>query len=266
MLRLLRRRSVLSTRLRDHDLHVGGTRNLGLQFGDRQLLSGPGVTTVEWISLGIALVGIAAAIYIPLKIEAMKRPQLRIEWAADANNSGMYGGPTRIVHVKIVNPPIGGWPGKWLLRNTATGATVKLTYRSRSDEKKFEAPGKWSAKPEPLQFLPFKNEDGSEGIYQFADPALLPDTLVYDVSPGRRGGVVAVALKRDGEHQAYAFSWMLYSALPDKPLSHSSLELLHDAYEITVDVEAGGIEQSATFLLHNDGEKHTDLNLDREPI
>jgi hypothetical protein len=143
---------------------------------------------------------------------------------------------------------------------------VKLTYRSRSDEKALSTPGKWSAKPEPLQWLPVQTPDGSHGIYQYADSEKMPDTLVYDVSPGRHGGVVAVALKRDGERQAYAFGWMLYAALPYRPLADDSLELTHDAYEVIVEAEAGGIECSATFLLHNDGDHHTGLRLERDPL
>jgi hypothetical protein len=221
---------------------------------------------VELVGVLLGLLGIAAAIYIPLKIEALKRPKLRIEWAADANNPGMYGGPARIAHIAVINEPIDGWLGKWLLRNPATGCQVTLSYRSRSDEKGFWTAGKWSAKPEPLIWLPVENDDGTQSINQFADSTKLPDMLIYDISPGHRGGVVAVALKRDGERQAYAFGWMLYAALPDGPLADASLELPHDAYEVTIEAEAGGIECSARFLLHNEGDHHTGLKLDRDPL
>jgi hypothetical protein len=59
---------------------------------------------------------------------------------------------------------------------------------------------------------------------------------------------------------------MLYAALPDGPLADASLELPHDAYEVTVEVEAGGIECSARFLLHNEGDHHTGLRLDGDPL
>lgn len=59
----------------------------------------------------LGLLGIAAAIYIPLKIEALKRPKLRIQRTDDANNPGMFGGPTRIAHIAVVNEPIEGWLG-----------------------------------------------------------------------------------------------------------------------------------------------------------
>jgi hypothetical protein len=45
--------------------------------------------------------------------------------------------------------------------------------------------------------------------------------------------VVAVAVKQDGERQAYAIGWMLYAALPDSPFADASLELSNDAYEVT---------------------------------
>jgi hypothetical protein len=66
------------------------------------------VPSVELVGVFLGLLGIAAAIYIPLKIEALKRPKLRIEWAADANNLSMYGGPTRIAHIAVINEPIEG--------------------------------------------------------------------------------------------------------------------------------------------------------------
>jgi hypothetical protein len=78
--------------------------------------------------------------------------------------------------------------------------------------------------------------------------------------------VVAVALKRNGERQAYAFGWMLYAAVPNSPLASPSLELPHDTYEVTVEAEAGGIECSARFLLHNKGDHHTGLQLDRDRL
>lgn len=221
---------------------------------------------MEFLSLGIALVGIGLAIYIPLKVEALKRPQLRIEWAADANNPSMYGGPTRIAHIAVVNEPIEGRLGKWLLRNPATGCQVKLTYKSRSDEQTFTTPGKWGAKAEPVQWLPTERPDGTLGLDQYVNVESMPDTMVYDLPPGRRGSTVAIALKRDGERQAYAFSWRLYASLPDRPLSDSESALYHDAYEVDVEVDAGGIGCAARFLLHNEGDHHTGLRLDRDPL
>jgi hypothetical protein len=180
----------------------------------------------------------------------------------------MFGGPTRIAHIAVVNEPIKGWLGKWLLRNTATGCKVTLTYRSRSDESTFKTPAKWSAKPEPVQWLPTEKSDGKLAIYQYVNVEAMPDTMVNDLSPSRDGSTVAVALKRDGESHAYAFCWMLYASLPDDPLSHPDAALPHDAYEVEVEVEvdAGGIGCSATFLLHNGGDRHTDLRLDRDPL
>lgn len=221
---------------------------------------------MELAGVLLGLFGIAAAIYIPLKIEALKRSKLRIEWAADANNSGMFGGPTRIAHIAVINEPIKGWLGKWLLRNPATGCQVKLTYRSRSDEKTLSTAGKWSAKPEPLQWLPVQNPDGSQGIYQYADTEKLPDMLVYDISSGRRGGVVAVALKRDGEHQTYAFGWMLYAACQTVLLPTTPLNCPTTPTKSPLRPRLAGSNARPTSCSINDGEHHTGLRLDRDPL
>jgi hypothetical protein len=79
--------------------------------------------------------------------------------------------PWRIVHVDVFNDPISGWPAKWLLRNTATGCHVKVRLRSLSDGR--EMPwwrGKWSAQPEPVQYLTVTRPDGNETIQPFWDP------------------------------------------------------------------------------------------------
>ena len=216
---------------------------------------------MAWITLTLGFAGIAAAIYIPLRIEFLKRPELRIEWAHDAN-SERFGVGQRIVHVKVVNLPIEGRLGRWLLRNPANGCRVTMTLRSRSDESEVGPfPAKWSAKPEPLQWLPHEG-----AIVQFIDPEKVPDGLVYDLPPGRAGSTLAVALKRNGESDAYAFGTVIYAAVPDEPLQAKAMRLPPAEYEVTVKAEAGGVTCTERLLLHNRGDQHTGLSLDRSPI
>jgi hypothetical protein len=217
---------------------------------------------MELIGVLLGLAGIAAAIVIPLWIEYLKRPQLRIEWAADANNT-IYGGPTRITHIKIINEPIRGWLGKWLLRNPANGCEVMLTFTSKSDGKKLGPyAAKWDARPEPIQWLP-----DAGGIHQFPDPEKIPACVVYDVSPGETGASLAVALKRDGEVEAWAFTALLYFSLPEDPLKAEGFDLAGDTdYEVMVRADAGGISREARLLLRNRGDLHTGLALGAEPI
>ena len=197
----------------------------------------------------LGLLGIAAAIYIPLKIEALKRPKLRIEWAADANNPGMFGGPTRIAHIAIINEPIEGWLGKWLLRNPATGCQVKLSYRSRSRcngsrSKMRTAPRVSSSSPTPRSF-----------------PTCSSTT-------SRR--VAAAASSRSPSSGTASARRMPLAGCSTPPCPMAPLltspSNSPNAYEVTVEAETGGIECSARFLLHNDGDNHTDLRLDRDPI
>jgi hypothetical protein len=212
---------------------------------------------MELIGIGLGIFGVLLAIGIPLWIESMKRPLLHIEWAEDANNA-IYGGPTRIVHIKVINEPITGWRGRWLLRNPANGCGVTLTFRSMSDGREIGPySAKWDARPEPIQWLPNEGQ-----VNQFPDPEKIPACISYDLSPGEDGSSLAVALKRDGEAGAWAFSAILYFSLPDKPLSAEGFELASDTdYEVVARANVGGITCESSFVLRNRGERHTGLIL-----
>jgi hypothetical protein len=203
---------------------------------------------------------VVVAIVAPLLIEGTKRPRLQIEWAPDANNPNMYGGPTRITHVKVINTPIGKPFGRFLLRNTATNCRVRLTFTSRSDGKEaWSGPAKWDAQPEPIQWLPHEG-----GIHEFIDQRSATASEIYDLPPGESGSSLAIALKRDGQVEAWAFSTILYYALPSSPLSAPGiLDLASDTdYNVTVLAEAEGISTERVFLLRNRGELHTGLTLE----
>lgn len=206
------------------------------------------------------IIGVVVAIVVPLLIEGGKRPKLTIGWAPDANNPEMYGGPTRITHVNVMNAPIGKPFGRFLLRNTATNCRVVLTFTSRSDGKvAWTGPAKWDAQPEPIQWLPSEG-----GIREFIDQRSATASEVYDLPPGKAGSSLAVALKRDGESGAWAFSTYLYYALPDGPLAAPGiLDLASDTdYDVTVFAESEGISVERNFVLRNHGDRHTGLTLE----
>ena len=101
-----------------------------------------------WIGLVISVLAVLVAIGVPLAIERAKWPELRVDEAEDANMRHLH--PVgRIVHVRVTNRPLEGWRGRWLLRNTANGCKVAVTFRSRSDGKVTEMQGRWSATPQP---------------------------------------------------------------------------------------------------------------------
>lgn len=209
---------------------------------------------MELTALVLALVGIAVAIALPLTIEYLKRPGLRVERATDADR--IAPSAFRIVHVKIVNEPIGGVFGRWLMRNVATGCRVTISVQTENGVSALPAfNGKWSAKPEPIQYLPLGG-----GVQEAFDPAKWPGGLVYDLSPGLDGEPVAVAIKHDGEADAYAFHPMWIYQDP-VGLRNAAARLSETEYEVTVTAEAGEITADKRFKLRNDGMRHTDLGL-----
>jgi hypothetical protein len=111
----------------------------------------------EWISLVVSFVAVLVAIGVPLGIERAKWPELRVEKAEDANARHLTP-VARIVHVRVTNQPHNGWLGRLLLRNTANGCKVDITFRSRSDGKVTPMQGRWSATPQPLTSGMFDNE------------------------------------------------------------------------------------------------------------
>ena len=209
-------------------------------------------------ALVVAFVGVGAAIFVPLWIEYKKRPRLSIETAADANHPS---GEWRIVHVRVVNPPIRGRFGRALLRNLATGCTVQISFRSMSDGSgPLPIRGSWSARPEPLQDLIVTDARGVPSLQVVYDQQKQGARWTYDVSPGDAGEGIAVAIKHDGDDAAYAFADELLYQSPSG-LRHPAVELPHTEYEVTVRAQAGEIVAEQSFRLHNQGSRYTGLGL-----
>lgn len=193
------------------------------------------------------------ALGIPLVIESRKRPRLRIEPADDANATWAHP-PFRIVHVKVINEPLGGKLGRWLLRNVATSCKVGVLFESQSSNETVAIPGRWSGTPEPFSFFPTNG-----AIRALFDPTKVPQSLRFDLSPDTEGEVLGIAIKADGDCEAYAFTSESYQAQDSRRLP--TLRLTDDVYTVTVTAHAGGIAASAVFLLHNRGTAHTGLEL-----
>ena len=191
----------------------------------------------------LGLIGIAAAILVPLGIERFKRPVLGIDRSDDLNYTPPGMPPRRMVHIRVRNEPITGWPARLLLRNVATGCRVSVRFTSRSDGVSLHIDGRWSAAPEPLRW-----ETAAGGTVFAAE--LVPSGFRLDVQPGA-DEVVAVALKDDGDASAFAFGQWSYR-VPDLKLK-PWWELPHDEYDVEVVARAGGIEARRSFVLHNAG-------------
>lgn len=128
-------------------------------------------------------IDVVVAIVAPLAIEAAKRPKLLIEWAPDANNPKMYGGPTRITPCQGDQPPDREPFARFLPRDTATNCRVRRTFTSRSNGRAaWSGPAKWDAQPEPIQWLPSEG-----GIHEFIDqrPATASEVYGSATPPGQ---------------------------------------------------------------------------------
>lgn len=110
---------------------------------------------MEWVTLALGFFGIAAAIVIPIAIEYLKRPRLQIDLADPVDSMPHPDWEMRTVRARVTNEPIEGWLGKYLLRNTANGCTVSVTFNAVDGSQNpylnntFKA--RWSTKPEPYR-------------------------------------------------------------------------------------------------------------------
>jgi hypothetical protein len=101
------------------------------------------------------------------------------------------------------------------------------------------------------------------GGFQF-DMTKSPQSLRFDLSPDEVGEPLGVAIKYDGDDEAYAFSWQSYA--PYGKGFRNPIYLLPDtAYDVNVEAKAGEIAASARFLLTNDGDRRTGLSLSPAP-
>jgi hypothetical protein len=203
----------------------------------------------------LGIVGVVLALGVPIGIEWARRPSLRIEIGVDANSADPL---WRIVHVRIVNKPLQGFPARFLLRNSAAACHVTMEFVSQSDGTRLPASGKWSARPEPLATVPVDSE--GLGLRRIFDPEKIPQALTLDVSPTAAGEPVAVAIKHNGDPMAYAFDPAIYAYLN---LRNDALALPHERYDVNVTVQAGEIKaEPRRFVLHNDGTEYRDLRLE----
>lgn len=197
-----------------------------------------------WAGLAISFLAVVVAIGLPLLIERAKWPELRLD-KADDSNARHLSPVARFVHVRVTNQPLGGWRGRLLQRNTANGCKVEITFRSESDGKVTPMPGRWSGTPQPLTLGVFDNEK-------------VPQSLRFDLPPDEQGEVVAIAIKRDGDTNAYGFTSYSYA---DPTMCLPSLALPDEEYDVDVRAHAGPVEARKSFALKNTGATHRDLHL-----
>jgi hypothetical protein len=195
----------------------------------------------------LGLIGVLLALSVPLTIERLRRPRLRIERADDVNAEDPDSNfAFRLLHIRVVNEPLGRWLTRWLLRNSATGCRVQIRFVSQSDQSVVKMAGRWTATGQPLTH---------DNKY---DANLVPQTLRFDVPADPAGEQLGIAVKIDGEDDAYGFTSASYGA-PGFQLA--KLRLPHQAYRVDVEARAGGITATKTFLLDNPDGRCTSFRL-----
>jgi hypothetical protein len=215
---------------------------------------------MELAGVLLGLLGIVAAIIIPLWIEALKRPQLSIARAEDEDREGMPDAMHRVLKLMVVNQPLEGWLGKWVLRDTASGCKAKVTILPLDDRPEDDLCwvdwfyAMWDAKPRAV------DADGE------LDQLRVPDAQVYDVPPSRNGSGFPVAIRRSGM-PAYAFAPEIYIGRQNGPsgstlMRNDALVLEDGDYSVLAEAEAGGVSCSAKYRLRVQGGWWNDVELE----
>ena len=212
-------------------------------------------------------ISIVVAASVPLAIEAIRRPLLRLE-VDDLVRDDSW----TIAHVRIRNLPLAErgrlakWLGHWLTAFSADGCSLQLLI---FDAKRIENDdpigfaGKWSSTAEPITqhilVTPF-------GVQQFPifDPQKLPGIDQVTLQPGPDGDGVAVAIRARGGADAYAY-WpdRIYRASPFP--EHPEAQLPPGRYLVKAQARAGEVKSDwITYWLEVDSV--TDgLSLSEEP-
>jgi len=154
---------------------------------------------MEWITVAIAIV----ALVTPYILGWVRRPNLDI----DVGDTTGEGRPWRFLHLRISNKPLGR-PWRWVeRREPATGCHVSLSIFGlpNSDLLFGPLPARWSATPEPLRPTVVGDK-----LVSVVEPPLVVAGERYSLDASDEGSTVAVAVKHDGEAEAYAFNGYSY--------------------------------------------------------
>jgi hypothetical protein len=226
--------------------------------------------------IALAIVAIVLAIAIPLGIELLKRPRLRIEAAPWVPQGPV---PWIFAVVRVQNLPL---PRPWsilLRRDLATGCEITAEFRIKAQGRALPPLAcRWSGARPPVRQIPISAQTGvvgpspsaapppqltagtailsssdatarssnpTPGYTAIFDREALSDSYHFDIGPGKEGSEAAVAiLVRD--IGAFAFNAESY-AYPT--FAKPEWELRHADYEVTVTVTSGQIRASRVFSL-----------------
>jgi hypothetical protein len=197
------------------------------------------------ISILLGIVAVLVAIFVPITIEKSRRPIFSIKVGEGASVDDSRG-RWKYLHIVVVNAPLVGKRGSWLLRETATGCKASLTFEELGMGRRpaQHIPARWSSLPEPT------------------DPRQFPASYRFDLTPDTDGEPIGVAIKHEGLKSAWAFSANSYLGGGPRPFCYPGYELPGQEYRLTVNVAAGGVEAAADFRLRNYGTTRKEFTLE----
>jgi hypothetical protein len=207
------------------------------------------------ISIGSAFIAIAVAIFVPLFIEWKRRPVFSL--AVGHQPFGPGPEKFKFLHIKVINKPL---KNRFLLRNTATGCKVSMTFDELGYENQpvKEEPARWSAAPEPVSVV--ATGPGVDLVY---DSTKVPFSYKLDVSPDNSGEFLGIVVKYEGRESAFAFNSDSYIPAPGfDRFCIPKFELPGEEYRVTINVASGGVEDSGIFRLRNRGTSLEDFKLE----
>lgn len=152
-----------------------------------------------WITVAIALV----ALITPYLLGWVRHPKLDIG-IGDITGEGKS---WRFLHLRVYNKPLGP-PWRWVeRREPATSCHVELSFFRLSNKEPVFGPllARWSATPEPLRPTVVGDK-----LLPVVEPTLVVAGERYSLDASDEGSAVAVAVKHEGEAEAYAFNGYSY--------------------------------------------------------
>lgn len=204
-----------------------------------------------WAQLLIATgVSVLVAVAVPLAIEYVRRPILRVE----VDDEPVPDAPLDLVHVWVRNLPMSErrWLarllGRWLTALPADGCSLTIViFRDEDDVIVFD--GKWTSRVEPIATHLVPTGSGVERLHVY-DPQKLPGIHEVRLLPGR-GDLVAIAIRepRDAP-SAYAY-WAerIYADAGGLPFpEHPDAELPPGIYHVEVRASAGELHSPWMML------------------
>lgn len=206
-----------------------------------------------WAQLLIATgVSVVVAVAVPLAIEYIRRPILRVE----VDDEPVPDAPLEIVHVWVRNLPmsergrVARLLGRWLTALPADGCSLTIAiFRNEDDEDDVIAfEGKWTSRVEPVATHLLPTGSGAQRIDLY-DPQKLPGIHEVRLLPGR-GDLVAIAIREPGAPSAYAY-WAerIYADAGGLPFpEHPDAELPPGIYHVEVRASAGELQSPWKML------------------